>query len=79
MISDKTATVVVWVVLAGWAANLTASIFQFHGYQSNESVNAVFTGTVGVAFYARAKAKEREQEREQERKRKRDREKDADT
>lgn len=57
MISDRAATVVVYVVTAMWAANLLAGMFAINGYQPSESVNGIFTGTVGVAFLIRAKAK----------------------
>lgn len=59
MISDRTANLVIVVVLIMWAGNILAGIFAINGYQSSEGVNAIFTGTVGLAFMARAKAKDR--------------------
>lgn len=59
MISDRTANIVIGVVLTIWAANVIAGIFAINGYKSSEGVNAIFTGTVGLAFMARAKAKDR--------------------
>lgn len=53
------ANIVIAVVLAGWAGNIVAGIFQINGYQSSESINGVFTATIGLAFALRAKAKDR--------------------
>lgn len=57
--SDRTANIVIGVVLTVWAVNVVAGIFQLNGYSSSEGLNAVFTGTVGLAFMARAKAKDK--------------------
>lgn len=59
MISDRTANIVIGVVLTVWAGNVIAGIFAINGYQSDPGINAIFTGTVGLAFAARAMAKGR--------------------
>lgn len=53
--NDRAATIVIYVVLAIWAGNIIAGIAELNGYQSSESVNGIFMGTVGLAFVARSK------------------------
>lgn len=55
MISDRTATVVIGVVTAIWAANILAGITQFNDYQPSETVNGIFMALVGGAFALRNK------------------------
>lgn len=56
MISDKTANLVILVVLVGWSVNLIASVFAFHGYQSNQMVNGLFTLIMTLSFGLRSTA-----------------------
>jgi hypothetical protein len=54
-VSDRAATIVIYVVLAIWAGNILAGIAHINGYVSSESINGIFMGTVGLAFVARSK------------------------
>lgn len=71
MISDRTANVVIGVVLTVWAGNVVAGIFAINGYQADPGINAIFTGTVGLAFVVRARAKGHDDEDKAKRKGKR--------
>jgi len=64
VISDRMANWVIGVVLTMWAGNIIAGIFAINGYQPSEGINAIFTGTVGLAFMARARAKDRDDEKD---------------
>lgn len=57
MISDRTANIIIGVVTTMWVANIMAGVFAINGYEPSESINGIFTGTVGVAFLIRARAK----------------------
>lgn len=48
-------SVVIYVVLLIWSANVIAAIFTINGYHSSDQVNGIFLSTVGVAFVARSK------------------------
>jgi hypothetical protein len=58
VISDRTANVVIAVVLTVWVVNVLAAIFKINGYEASESVNAIVTGTVGIAFVAKARVRD---------------------
>lgn len=64
MISDRTANIIIGVVTTVWAANILAGMFALNGYKPAESINGIFTATVGVAFLIRARAKQDEDEDE---------------
>lgn len=70
MISDRTANIIIGVVTTVWAANILAGMFAINGYKPAESINGIFTATVGVAFLIRARAKQDEDDREPKPKRK---------
>lgn len=55
--SDRLANIVIGVVTTGWSANMIAAIFSVNDYHSDPVVNAVFMGTVGLAFVAKFKGK----------------------
>lgn len=57
MISDRTANIIIAVVTTIWASNMILGMFSINDYQPSEGVNAIFTGTVGLAFLMRARAK----------------------
>lgn len=59
MISDRTANILIAVVTTVWAANMLGGMFSINGYEPSESINGIFTGTVGVAFLIRARSKDR--------------------
>lgn len=57
MISDKSATRIIWVVTAVWATNAALAMAQVNGYQPSEAINGIFLTIVGGAFALRARAK----------------------
>lgn len=51
--SDRAATIVVYVVTGMWVGNLIAGVLAINGYQPSEAVNGAFMLIVGGAFTAR--------------------------
>lgn len=60
MISDRTATVLIYTVSGIWVLNVLAGLFEFNGYQTSESINGIFTLIVGGAFALRTYLLKRE-------------------
>lgn len=56
-VTDKTATWVIGVVTAVWAANIVLGMAQINDYQPSEAVNGIFMTIVGGAFALRARAR----------------------
>ena len=65
--SDKTATFIIAIVTAVWAANIVAGMLRWNDYAPSESVNGIFMVIVGGTFAARARGKGgKQQQKEQE-------------
>ena len=60
-LSNRSATVIIYVVTAIWAFNIVAGMFTFTGWQPSSEVNGAFMLIVGGAFVARARSKGGEQ------------------
>lgn len=65
MISDRTANIIIGVVTTIWAGNIVAGMFAINNYEPAESINGIFTATVGVAFLMRARAKTKDEDKDQ--------------
>lgn len=57
VLTDRTASIVIYVVTAIWAANILAGMFKLNGYQPSSEINGIFMAVVGGAFLARTRAK----------------------
>lgn len=53
--TDKTATIVIYVVTAIWAGNVVVGMIPGSAYQPSEGINAIFTAVIGGAFALRAR------------------------
>lgn len=49
MLSERTRTIIIFIVTAVWAANFAAGLW-IDGYEPSESINAIFMGIVGGLF-----------------------------
>lgn len=56
VLSDRTATVVIYVVTGIWALNIVAGMMHWNGYQPSTEINGTFMLVVGGAFVARTRA-----------------------
>jgi len=60
VISDRTATGIIWTVMAMWSINLLLGMFGPElglEYTPSETVNGIFMAVVGGTFIARARAR----------------------
>lgn len=57
IISDRTATVVIYVVTGIWTTNILMGMFAVNGYQPSSEINGIFMAVVGGAFIARTRAR----------------------
>jgi uncharacterized membrane protein len=55
--TDRTATVVIYVVTGIWALNILAGMFAWNGYKPSTEINGIFMVVVGGAFVARTRAR----------------------
>lgn len=55
MVSDRMATIIIWVVTTVWAVNFLAGLTHFNGYQSDQAINGIFMGIVGGLFAIKAR------------------------
>ena len=53
MISDKTATIIIFAVTIMWAVNILAGMFQINNYDPDPVINGIFITVVGAALTAR--------------------------
>lgn len=53
MISDRTASITIAVVLTVWTTSTFAGMFGINGYQPSESINGIFMAVVGGALLAK--------------------------
>lgn len=58
MISDRTATILTYVVTGIWVINIIAGMLQVNGYHPSESINGIFMGIVGGAFALRVRSRD---------------------
>lgn len=59
MISDRTRTIIIFVVTAVWAVNFLTGVV-VHDYKPSESINGIFMGIVGGLFALSARNKDKE-------------------
>lgn len=57
VLTDRTASIVIYVVTAIWAGNILAGMFKLNGYQPSSEINGIFMAVVGGAFLARTRMK----------------------
>lgn len=57
ILSDRAASIVIYVVTLIWAGNIVAGMFSWHDYQPSTEVNGIFMAVVGGAFIARTRAR----------------------
>lgn len=57
ILTDRAASIVIYVVTAIWAGNILAGMLAWNGYQPSTEVNGIFMAVVGGAFIARTRAR----------------------
>ena len=55
ILTDRAASIVIYVVTAIWAGNILAGMLAWNGYQPSTEVNGIFMAVVGGAFIARTR------------------------
>lgn len=60
MISDRTRTIIIFIVTAVWAINFIAGV-AVHDYKPSESINGIFMGIVGGLFAISARSKDKDE------------------
>lgn len=50
-------TAMTWIVAVLWVTNFFLGVFKINGYQSDESINAIFASVVGTSFLLKERNK----------------------